>query len=90
MLGGQYDCPLGVVAFNAAAGWSRDVSTDVALEVYKRATVTGDTLPESTREPSSIWSAAICAETFAAMFTSVASIVPLAVSSFGFSFFEQP
>lgn len=48
MLSGQYKAPVRVVAFNTSEGWSRDVSEDIALEVYKRASVSGDTLPAST------------------------------------------
>jgi hypothetical protein len=33
---GQYSCPLGVIAFNAAEGWARDVTEDIAHKVLKR------------------------------------------------------
>ena len=32
-MGGQYSCPLRVVAFNAAEGWARDVTEDIAWAV---------------------------------------------------------
>jgi len=35
-LTGQYDQPLRVVAFNAAEGWSRDASEEVAEELERR------------------------------------------------------
>ncbi len=35
-LTGQYDLPLRVVAFNAAEGWSRDASEEVAEELERR------------------------------------------------------
>jgi hypothetical protein len=34
---GEYSCPLRVVAFNSAAGWSRDVTEDIAWAVSHRA-----------------------------------------------------
>ena len=34
---GEYSCPLRVVAFNTAAGWSRDVTEDIAWAVSHRA-----------------------------------------------------
>ena len=37
MLTGQYSHPLRVVAFNAAEGWGRDVTEDVARAVFGRA-----------------------------------------------------
>jgi hypothetical protein len=36
-LTGQYSKALWVIAFNAAEGWSRDVSEDIAGEVLERA-----------------------------------------------------
>ena len=35
-LTGQYSCPLRVVAFNTAEGWSRDVTEDIAVAVMNR------------------------------------------------------
>ena len=32
----QYNQPVRVVAFNAAEGWSRDVSEDIAIELAQR------------------------------------------------------
>ena len=37
ILSGQYSHPLGVVAFNAAEGWARDVTEDIARAVLDRA-----------------------------------------------------
>jgi len=36
-LSGQYSHPLGVVAFNTAEGWARDVTEDIARAVLNRA-----------------------------------------------------
>jgi hypothetical protein len=36
MLGGQYQNPVRVVAFNLAEKWSQDVSCDVAHELRRR------------------------------------------------------
>ena len=36
MIDGQYNNPIRVVSFNAAKGWSKDVSADVAHEVRHR------------------------------------------------------
>jgi hypothetical protein len=36
ILSGQYSHPLGVVAFNAAEGWARDVTEDIARAVLSR------------------------------------------------------
>ena len=37
ILSGRYSHPLGVVAFNAAEGWARDVTEDIARAVLSRA-----------------------------------------------------
>jgi hypothetical protein len=37
LLSGQYRHPLRVVAFNAAEGWARDVTAEIAREVLARA-----------------------------------------------------
>ena len=37
ILGGQYSCPLRVVAFNIADGWAEDVTEDIAIAVLSRA-----------------------------------------------------
>jgi hypothetical protein len=47
-LSGQYANALRVVAFNAAEGWSRDVSEDIAGEVLERAFDADDNLLEGT------------------------------------------
>jgi len=33
LLGGQYDSPIRIVAFNTAEGWSRDVTEDIANDL---------------------------------------------------------
>jgi hypothetical protein len=48
LLGGEYNKPVRIVAFNTAEFWSRDVSEDVAWEVVKRAVESGSRLPEGT------------------------------------------
>ena len=48
-ISGQYSNPLKVVAFNAAEGWSWDVSEDIALEVLHRAIDADDNLVASTK-----------------------------------------
>jgi hypothetical protein len=37
ILDGLYERPVQVIAFNASAGWARDVTADIALAVLKRA-----------------------------------------------------
>ena len=49
LLSGQYSNALRVVAFNAAEGWSRDVSEDIAGEVLDRAFDADDNLSEDTK-----------------------------------------
>jgi hypothetical protein len=36
LLGGQYNNPIRVVAFNTTEGWSQDVSEDIAQELRRR------------------------------------------------------
>ena len=48
-ISGQYDNALRVVALNAAEGWSRDVSEDVAGEIVDRAYDADETLTEGTK-----------------------------------------
>jgi hypothetical protein len=36
LMEGQYGSPVRVVAFNTAAGWSRDVTDEIARELWKR------------------------------------------------------
>ena len=45
-LSGEYGDALRVVAFNAAEGWSQDVSEDIADEVLDRAYDADETLPD--------------------------------------------
>ena len=42
MLAGEYNSPVRVVAFNAAEGWSRDVTLEIADEVARRFTEQDD------------------------------------------------
>jgi hypothetical protein len=37
IIGGQYERPARVVAFNTAEGWSRDITEDIAREIVERA-----------------------------------------------------
>lgn len=50
LLAGQYGNPIGVFAFNAAEGWSRDASEDVARELRRRCGLEGHVVPESIRD----------------------------------------
>jgi hypothetical protein len=47
LISGQHDSPVRVVAFNAAEGWSEDVSEDIAREIMRRLSVAGHELPSS-------------------------------------------
>jgi hypothetical protein len=47
LMSGQYPAPVLVAAFNAAKGWARDVSKDIATEIMRRLGVAGDELPSS-------------------------------------------
>jgi hypothetical protein len=46
LLGGQYENPVRIVAFNIAEGWSRDVTLDIADELRRRC-VEYDEVPAS-------------------------------------------
>ncbi|XIA63320.1 hypothetical protein ACFIOY_29685 [Bradyrhizobium sp. TZ2] len=46
LLEGQYRKPVRVIAFNAAEGWSRDVSEDIAHELRWRSVLQLTELPE--------------------------------------------
>jgi hypothetical protein len=48
-IAGEYDSALCVVAFNAAEGWSRDVSEDIAGEIVDRVYDADETLTEGTK-----------------------------------------
>ena len=50
LLDGQYKNPIGVIAFNTAEQWYRNVSEDVALELRRRCDLEGRELPESVRD----------------------------------------
>jgi hypothetical protein len=49
MLSGAYCQPVKVIAFNAAEGWCRDVSAQIALAVLKCALKTDDPIPRQTQ-----------------------------------------
>lgn len=49
ILHGQYDRPLGVIAFDVDEGWSRDVSEDIAGLVVEKARAEERTMPEGAR-----------------------------------------
>ena len=50
ILSGQYSCPLRVVAFNTAEGWSRDVTEDIAVAVMNRVRSEQRSVGEVTQE----------------------------------------
>jgi hypothetical protein len=50
LLAGEYKRPVRIVAFNTAEGWSRDASKDIAWELVKRATASGDLLTGDLRD----------------------------------------
>lgn len=50
LLSGQYDLPIRVVAFNAAEGWSRDASEDVAQELERRLAAEDHEISEALQE----------------------------------------
>jgi hypothetical protein len=45
LLDGQYSDPIGIVCFNTAEGWSRDVSEIIAQEIRRRCDLEGRELP---------------------------------------------
>ena len=50
ILSGQYSCPVGVVAFNAAEGWARDVTEDIAWAVLNLARREDRSIGQSAQE----------------------------------------
>jgi hypothetical protein len=44
LMGGQYNNPVRIVAFNPAAGWSCDVTEEIAREIENRAARSGEEL----------------------------------------------
>lgn len=50
LIGGQYDDPVRVVAFNTAEKWSQDVSEDIAIEITRRCPEGIDDLASGVRE----------------------------------------
>jgi hypothetical protein len=49
LMQGQYKSPVRIVAFNAAEGWSRDVTKDIADELRRRF-IECDEVPRSVQE----------------------------------------
>lgn len=45
LLSGQYSDPLCIVGFNAAERWSRDVTTDIAIEIKRRCDLANEDVP---------------------------------------------
>jgi hypothetical protein len=50
VIGGQYQNPSRIVAFNTAQGWSRDITEDVAREIVERAARKGETLSKAAEQ----------------------------------------
>jgi hypothetical protein len=50
LLDGQYDNPIGVFGFNAAEGWARDVSGDVARELRLRCDLDLRDIPDTIKD----------------------------------------
>jgi hypothetical protein len=50
LMGGQYNNPVRIVAFNTAEGWSRDVTEDIAREIDHRAARSGEELSPGLRD----------------------------------------
>jgi hypothetical protein len=50
ILGGQYKDPIGVFCFNAAEGWCRNVSEDVAQELRRRCDLQLTDVPSSVQD----------------------------------------
>jgi hypothetical protein len=50
LLSGQYKKPIGIFCFNAAEGWSRDVSEDIAHELRRLIELERRDVPESLQE----------------------------------------
>jgi hypothetical protein len=50
LLSGQYKKPIGIFCFNAAEGWPRDVSEDIAHELRRRCDLEDRDLPENIRD----------------------------------------
>jgi hypothetical protein len=50
LLGDQYKNPTGIFCFNAAEGWSRDVSEDIAKELRRRCDLQLRDVPSSVQD----------------------------------------
>jgi hypothetical protein len=50
LLDGQYNRPISIFAFNAAEGWSRDVSADIAIELRRRCDLQALDVPSSLQD----------------------------------------
>jgi hypothetical protein len=50
LIGGQYNNPVRIVAFNTVDGWSRDVSEEIAREIRDWAKLKGEELSPGLRD----------------------------------------
>jgi hypothetical protein len=50
LLGGQYNAPVRVIAFNTAVGWSRDVSEEIADEIAQACAYADEDIPTALEE----------------------------------------
>lgn len=50
IIAGEYSHPLRVVAFNAAEGWARDISEDIARAIAEQERIRRRPLPQGARE----------------------------------------
>ena len=46
LMSGQFDNPVGILAFNTLEHWADDLSKDVAREIQCRCDIEGDTIPD--------------------------------------------
>lgn len=50
IIGGQFNRPLRVIAFNISEGWCRDITKDVAREILEHRTIDEDAMTKPARE----------------------------------------
>jgi hypothetical protein len=50
IIGGQYQNPSRIVAFNTAEGWSRDITEDIAREIVERAAIKAEPLSKAAQQ----------------------------------------
>lgn len=50
MLSGQFNNPVGVIAYNTLEHWTEDVSASVAAEIQSRCDMDGEPVPEHVRD----------------------------------------